>query len=631
MAMTRVRTDELVNLWVGDQDTPFQIALLGVFDAGPFLSPDDTVDVPSIRSALAARVRRVPPLGRRVVWTQLGEGRPLWIEDPSFDPTAHVEVATLPPGADLANWAANRVVRPLDLNRPLWRAEVVNGLPDRRFALIIVVHHMVADGMAGVAMIGSLLDSSTDAVVAPPPAIAVPPLPSKRQLVRERVHEAGAALRRAHSPTAGSLGRLRRGVSRFQDVMADLRARAPVTSLPRQVGPERRLAIVRQPLEDVQRTGHALGVTVNDLLLAAVTGGLREMLTARGEHVAGLVLRTSVPAATGGPGQVGGMLVAELPVGEPDPLRRLALIHRTTATRKARLHAGGGDVSNLLQLAVPVARPAVRSLRRFGGTRINLYVTDVPGPTAPLWLAGARLLEAVPIAPLVPHVPMGVAALSYAGQLAISVNVDAAVTDLDVLAGGVERSFSDVRALTQAGSRLPRIPATVVARGAVVVDCAAHIDRAPEDVFAYCTDPRHEPEWNRQLVAVETLTDGPVGQGSRYRLRFRSGVGDSIVTYVGFEPPRSWTSTSTSARLAVRFEGEVVPDARGSYLRFRAQLLPRGALRLLAPVLRRLLRRRWEQDLAVIRSVLENSALDNEGDGDRGDRSRVREPVRQHP
>jgi hypothetical protein len=133
------------------------------------------------------------------------------------------------------------------------------------------------------------------------------------------------------------------------------------------------------------------------------------------------------------------------------------------------------------------------------------------------------------------------------------------------------------------------------------------------------------------LAAVETLTDGPVGQGSRYRLRFRSGVGDSIVTYVGFEPPRSWTSTSTSARLTVRLEGEVVPDARGSYLRFRAQLLPRGALRLLAPVLRRLLRRRWEQDLAVIRSVLENSAPDNEGDGDRGDRSRVREPVRQHP
>jgi diacylglycerol O-acyltransferase / wax synthase len=153
------------------------------------------------------------------------------------------------------------------------------------------------------------------------------------------------------------------------------------------------------------------------------------------------------------------MLVVELPVGEPDPSRRLMLVHSSTTVRKTRLRAGGGDVTHMLHLPVPVARTMVRWLRRFGGTRVSLFVTDVPGPPAPLWLAGARLLEAVPVAPLVPHVPVGVAALSYAGQLAVSVNTDAAVTDVNVLAVGMTRSFSELRDLAaRSGRERPDAP-----------------------------------------------------------------------------------------------------------------------------------------------------------------------------
>jgi diacylglycerol O-acyltransferase / wax synthase len=457
MVLTRLRMDELVNAWVSDENTPFQIALLGTLDAGPFRRPDGAVDVPRIRRELTARVHRVPALGRRVVWTRLGEGRPVWAADPAFDPAGHVESTTLPPGANLESWAANRVVRPLAPDRPLWRAEVVDGLTDGRFAVIIVLHHVVADGLTGVAMIGSLLDPSADAAPPPPPVAAVPPLPSRRELAQARLHDAAAAIQRLRLPTARSLGRLRRGVVQFRDVLTDLLTPAPATSLPRSVGPGRRLVIVRQPLEDLRRTGHELGVTVNDLLLAAVTGGLRELLIARGEDIAGLVLRTSVPAGAGGPGQVAGMLVVELPVGEPDPVRRLTSLHASAAVRKTRLRAGGGDVTQVLDLPVPVARTMVRWLRRFGGTRVNLFVTDVPGPPAPLWLAGARLLEAVPVAPLVPHVPVGVAALSYAGQLAVSVNTDAAVTDVGVLAVGMTRSFGELRDVATAGGR-PSVP-----------------------------------------------------------------------------------------------------------------------------------------------------------------------------
>jgi diacylglycerol O-acyltransferase len=440
--LTRLRMDELVNAWVADEYTPFQIALLGVFDATPFLLPDGVVDVPRIQAELAVRARRVPALGRRVVWTRLGEGLPVWAPDPEFEPERHIEGATLPPGADLPDWAANRVVRPLPLDRPLWRAEVVDGLPGQQFAVLVVVHHIAADGIAGVALAGSLLDGSPGGSPTPDPLPGAPPLPSHRDLLRDRRDRAVAALRRARPPDTATLRRLRDLARQVRDASSDLRTRTSETSLPRRVGRERRLVVVRQPLDDLRRTGHSLGVTVNDLLLAAVTGGLRDLLRGRGDDVEALRLRTSVPAASGVGGQASGILLVDLPVAEPDPLQRLAQVHRATVAAKGKLYAGAPDVTDVLHLPVPLARLGLRWMRRFGGSRVNLFVTDVPGPPTPLWLAGARLVEAVPVAPLVQRVGLGVAALSYAGDFAVSLHADGSVTDLPVLAEGVAASFA---------------------------------------------------------------------------------------------------------------------------------------------------------------------------------------------
>jgi WS/DGAT/MGAT family acyltransferase len=449
--MTRLRMDELVNAWVADECTPFQIALLGVFDATRFLLPDGTVDVPRIRGELAVRARHVAALGRRVVWTRPGEGMPVWAPDPAFDPDRHIEYGSLPAGADLPDWAANRIVRPLPLDRPLWRAEVVDGLPGHRFAVIVVVHHIAADGIAGVALAGSLLDGSPDGRPAADPLPIAPPLPSHRDLLRDRRDRAVAALRRARPPDAATIGRLRGLARQISDASSDLRTRTSETSLPRRVGTRRRLVVVRQPLDDLRRTGHSLGVTVNDLLLAAVTGGLRDLLHERGDDVDSLRLRTSVPASTGAGGQASGILLVDLPMAESDPLRRLMRIHATTATAKQRLYAGAPDVTDVLHLPVPLARVGMRWMRRFGGTRVSLFVTDVPGPPTPLWLAGARLLEAVPVAPLVQHVGLGVAALSYAGDFAVSVHADGSVTDLELFGAGMESSFAAFREAADGG------------------------------------------------------------------------------------------------------------------------------------------------------------------------------------
>jgi hypothetical protein len=216
----------------------------------------------------------------------------------------------------------------------------------------------------------------------------------------------------------------------------------------------------------------------------------------------------------------------------------------------------------------------------------------------------------VPIAPLVTRVPLAVAAMSYAGELAVSVDADAAVPDLDALAVGAARAFADLEELARAGGRLPSLPGSLVGHGRGVVEAAVRIDRGADRVFAYSSDPCSEPEWNPQVAEVEKLTGGPIGVGSRYRMRFRSGVGNSLVEVVAFDAPRTWASRSSAARLDVRFQGDVVPDAGGCCLRFRAAVRPRGVLRLLAPVLRRVLRRRLQQDLSTLRTLHEDERTD---------------------
>ncbi|MCE3555148.1 WS/DGAT domain-containing protein [Pseudonocardia sp. RS11V-5] len=446
--LARLRLDELMYTWFGG-DTPMQIGLLGALEVGPFRRVDRTIDLERIRGELAVRAGRVASLHRRVVRTRLGEGRPFWVEDPAFAPLDHVEVTVLPAGTDLPSWAAARAARPLDPDRPLWRAEIVGGRAVEQPAVLVVVSHVLADGAAGVALAGALFDSGPEAVVQPVPVAtpSPPPLPSHRQLRGERRHEAAEALRRLPRRPARRRPTGVHGLRQLHTAMAAFAGPEPITSLPRHIGPDRRLGIVREPLAPLRHCGHELGATVNDLVLAAVSEGLGALLTLRGENIPGLVLRAMVPATTGrADRQVGRMLVVGLPVGEPDPARRLTLIHDATSVGKARLREGPEDVSDL-RLPLPVARWVLCWARRAGSRRVTLAVTDVTGPSAPLWLTGSRLLSATPIAPLSPGVALSVAALSYAGELVVSVNADAAVTDLEVMTGGMERGFAALRDL----------------------------------------------------------------------------------------------------------------------------------------------------------------------------------------
>src|SRR5689334_14587572 len=151
MSLSRLRTDQLAFTW---GKVPLQIGLLGIFDAGPFLRADGGIDLEAVGRELAARAATVPELRRRVLWTRPGEGRPIWVADPAFDPAAHVTV-TATVARDLPSWAATEAAWPLDRERPLWRAVVVGPLPGHRFGVLVVLSHVLADGLAGVSLLGA--------------------------------------------------------------------------------------------------------------------------------------------------------------------------------------------------------------------------------------------------------------------------------------------------------------------------------------------------------------------------------------------------------------------------------------------------------------------------------------------
>lgn len=241
---------------------------------------------------------------------------------------------------------------------------------------------------------------------------------------------------------AGSLRpqALRRRVAALRGLGAELASSAPATALTGAIGPTRRLVVLREPLAALTSTAHEHGCTVNDLLLAAVTRGLREMLCAEDDCPPDLVLRATVPVGETA-GRRSGMIAVPLSVGVADPEERLRLIVAKTVRGKQSPDDG---VAGIVSMPAPLARLGVLWARRAARGHVNLYVTNVPGPPFALYLAGSRLRDVVPLAPLVAGVRLSVTALSYDGTLSVALLADAAVTGLERLAAGV-RAGLDTR------------------------------------------------------------------------------------------------------------------------------------------------------------------------------------------
>jgi WS/DGAT/MGAT family acyltransferase len=445
----RLTASDLFTLWPDDFGWSQDIGVLAILDGTRLLDPDGRVRIQAIRQHIEPRLHLVPRFRQLLYRPRRGLGWPLWVDAPTFDLADHLRVHPLAaPGdeAELLQACARLYQQRLDPARPLWQAWLLPGLPDRQVGLFLRAHHTIADGVAGVAAFGALLDPDAEASTPVAPPWTPTPLPTTGELLGDNLRRRVQGLDRALLALAHPSRTLRRARGAWPAWREFFAERAPRTSLNRPIGTDRRLVVVRSRLDAVKQVAHAHHATVNDVVLAAVAGGLRQLLAGRGEPVQELVLRAMVPVSLHHeqPGQARGnndtVMVVPLWLGEPDPVRRLELIAAETAARKHKVRP---PVTDGLFRFVAVQRASYRLLAH--QRSVNLSVTNVPGPPVPLYLAGARLLELFPVVPIIGNVTLDVGVLSYAGQLNLTAMADQATCpDVEVFTHGVQRALDDL-------------------------------------------------------------------------------------------------------------------------------------------------------------------------------------------
>lgn len=448
--LERLTASDLFMLLWDDYGWPNQIGGLAILDGTSLLDRDGHLRIEAVRRQLEPRLQLVPRFRQLLYRPRLGLGWPLWVDAPRFDLTHHIRVHPLAAPADQAQLvqACQKLARRrLDPARPLWQLWLLPGLPERQVGAFLKLHHVVADGPAGVAAFGALLDLTPEGPTPVTPPWTPTPIPTTRELLGDNLRRRRQELGRGWSSLAHPARTLRQAQAAWpawREVFTE--QRAPQTSLNHLVGADRRLAIIGGRLDLAKQVAHAHQAKVNDVVLAAVAGGLRQLLASRGEPVDRLVLRAMVPISLHHeqPGQAQGnqpgWMMVPLPLGEPDPVRRLALIAAETATRthQARPQTGSGIFRFLAgQRAWYRHFPQQRS--------VNLVVTNVPGPPAALYLAGARLLELFPVVPVMGNLTLVVAVLSYAGQLNLTAVADPdGCPDLEVFAQGMRSALDEL-------------------------------------------------------------------------------------------------------------------------------------------------------------------------------------------
>jgi diacylglycerol O-acyltransferase / wax synthase len=446
MAIERLAGEDEIMLWA-DELWPQDIGALVTLDGAGLYDSHGRLRIDDLRAVIASRLQLLPRFRQLLYVPPKEQGGPLWVDAPAFDLNQHVEVRSLPaPGgeAELLKVVEEFARGGLDRSRPLWQMWFLTGLAGGRVGWLVKVHHCIADGIAGVATFGSFLDATADAVPAPPQPWTPAPAPTVAELVADQRRRRRRRRRRALSRLVHPVTNARQLAAAWP-AMRELFAEPalPPTSLTRPFGRDRRVAIVRGRLDAVKAIAHAGGGTVNDVLLAAIAGGLRDLLRSRGEAVDGSVLRVYVPVTLRPPeerAQARGNQIAQmtvpLPIGDMNPVERLRQIGAETARRKARTRPSIGKV--------PHHGFAGRMLLKLiDRQRVNLTTADLPGPPIPLYFTGARVLEVFPLLPLIGTVSLGIGALSYAGQFNITAVGDGeGYPDLEVFAIGLREELA---------------------------------------------------------------------------------------------------------------------------------------------------------------------------------------------
>ena len=432
-----------------------------IFDA---LATGGPPSLEQLRALLDERLGTLPRFRCRLSEARVhGLRRPAWVEDPTFDLRAHLRHATLTaPGGDteLHEWLADFWSHRLDRARPLWEMTLVDGLEDGGWMLATKTHHAMVDGVGSVDIGHVLLDAE------PTPGPRTPPYPPRATEADKRLPQLpgwlppriAARIARTAIDTALHPGRLIHAgeatVAMSEVLWRDeiMAARHSTLNVP--IGTTRRFASVALKLAEVKEVKRALGGTVNDVVLAVATGALRRLLSHRGEEL-DRPLRAMVPVNLRGEdhesaGNQVTSLFVELPIAATETRQRYEQTRAAATKLKSGSAALGGSTIVLVAGAAPPLLHESIARMLFAPRLFNLTITNVPGPQFPLYALGARMRRILPLVPLFADHAVGIAIVSYDGELVFGINADHAATqDLELLQTAMRDEFAALLSLAR--------------------------------------------------------------------------------------------------------------------------------------------------------------------------------------
>jgi diacylglycerol O-acyltransferase len=463
-------------LAIEDGASHMHIGAVAVFDAAPLRAAHGGIDFDRVMDLMAAGIHRVPRYRQRLAWAPLF-GQPVWVDDARFNLHYHVRHTHLPRPGDarqLKRMAGRLMSQELDRGKPLWEMWVVEGLEDDRFAIVTKAHHCMIDGVGSVELTSSVMRPTPDPdprLHEPPPAWMPRPAPSPLRLfVDELAHRAATPLRiarlvgeRVAQPAAGLAAARDAAAGVVEAVGAGLTP-ASETPFNQPLGPHRRFDWTVADLAGIRRIRDRFGGTLNDVVLAVLSGALGRFLHRRGVDVRGLDFRAMLPVnvrTSETRQQVGNqvaMVVTRLPLEERDARVRLERVSEETRRAKRSHQALGMQV--IEELSDWTSTTLLSQFARLTAVSrpYNLVVTNVPGPPFPVYVEGARMLACYPLVPLFQNQTLGVALFSYDGRLHWGFNADwDALPDVHELVEAVDVEMAGLHAAALAG--VPAAPA----------------------------------------------------------------------------------------------------------------------------------------------------------------------------
>jgi diacylglycerol O-acyltransferase len=441
-----------------DRHASLAIASVAVL-RGPAPGQDEYVAAIGPRFAAIRRARQ------RVLRVPFDLSAPVWADDPDFDVGYHFRRTAVPaPGDDeaLHRLIARIMAQRLDRDRPLWECWVIEGLADDRWAVLTKLHHCMADGVSGTRLYHAIFADTP----ASAPTTAVDPVPGPMNLVLDAV---GDLARKAAGQVGLLLGAVRapmRLIRGAAELAAAIRPTTP-SSLSGPIGAARRYHVARVPLSAVVRVAKAYGTTVNDVVLTAISAGLRAILLSRGERPDPRTVRTLVPVSVRATGALDeldnriSLLLPYLPVDIADPVDALAEVHRRLAREKATGEAEAGRAITDIAAREPFAPVslAIRFAARLPQRSIVTVTTNVPGPRAPLHVLGREVLELLPYVPIAVRMRLGVAVMTYCDEAVFGVTADfTTMPDAGLVADTIERTLADLVSTVDTEVVRPRVP-----------------------------------------------------------------------------------------------------------------------------------------------------------------------------